>query len=619
MSVAALGASVPLAATVGAAPAWGLGSTITITGHGSGHGRGMGQYGALGYALAGESYTWILAHYYGGTTLADTSAGTIPVSLSELYGAATVTVSAPIYHTLVEDGHDTNATTLTLTRGHTVSASGGAEVIVSGPWSGGSRLFAGAISMPTSMANVVDTVDLTDYVEGVVPREAMASWPAAALEAQAVAARSYALAYLAAGNATICDTGACQVYGGDPTEYPAPNYSAQSDAAVTATGDQVLLCGSDTACGGGTQVALTEYSSSTGGYTAGGAFAAVPDAGDATPSNPNHDWSTTMATSYVQGAFPSIGTLQSISITARNGLGDMGGRVLSMVLSGTGGRVTVTGAQFAGAVGLMSDWFSIAGTSAPAGSDSGYWVVGANGAVYPFGSSPSYGSMSGYTLAAPVIGMAPTGDGAGYWMVAGDGGIFSFGDARFYGSTGGVHLVAPVVDMASTADSGGYWLVASDGGVFSFGDARFYGSTGGIRLDRPVVAGARTADGKGYWLVASDGGVFSFGDARFYGSTAGVPLTAPIVGMVPTADGRGYWLVASDGGVFAFGDAGFVGSLGGSGVTDVVSVSPTPDDRGYLLVTASGHVYSFGDATYLGDPATDAAAWAGPAIGVFAG
>jgi SpoIID/LytB domain protein len=576
----------------------------------------MGQYGALGYALSGESYSWILAHYYGGTTLANTSVATIPVSLSELYGAATVQVTAPIYHSLIVNGA-TVSSPYVLHRGQSVMASGGAEVIVNGPWSGGNRLFAGSISLPTSMPNVVDTVDLTDYVEGVVPRESPASWPTAALEAQAVAARSYALAYLAAGHATICDTASCQVYGGDPTEYPSPNYSSQSDAAVTATGNQVVLCGSDAACGASTRVALTGYSSSTGGYTAGGPFPAVPDAGDATPANPNHDWSTTLATSYVQGAFPSVGTLQSITVTARNGLGDMGGRVLALVLSGTGGRVTVTGSQFAGALGLLSDWFTVAGSAPPPGSDTGYWVVGANGAVYPFGSAPAYGSMAGHALVAPVIGMAPTGNGDGYWMVAQDGGIFSFGNARFYGSTGGAHLVAPVIDMASTADSGGYWMVATDGGVFSFGDARFYGSTGGVRLIRPVVAMARTGDGRGYWLVASDGGVFSFGDARFYGSTANVRLTAPIVGMVPTSDGRGYWLVASDGGIFAFGDAGFVGSLGGSGVTNVVSVSPTPDGHGYLLVTATGHVYSFGDATFLGDPASSVAGWVAPAIGVF--
>jgi SpoIID/LytB domain protein len=454
------------------------------------------------------------------------------------------------------------------------------------------------------------------YVEGVVPRESPASWPGAALAAQAVAARSYALAYTNNGASTICDYAACQMYGGDPAQYDTA-YTPNSNAAVTQTGNQVLLCGRDPSCGSSTQVARAEFSSSTGGYTAGGNFPAVPDAGDSTSANPNHDWSVTVATSYVQQAFPSVGALQSITVTSRNGLGDLGGRVLSMTLSGSAGHQTVSGDTFAAAIGLRSDWFAITTSAAPPGSDQGYWVVASNGSVYPFGQATNHGSMAGHALVAPVISMAPTSDSKGYWMVASDGGIFNFGDAKFYGSTGNRHLVKPVIGLAPTTDSGGYWLVASDGGIFTFGDARFFGSTGAVRLAQPVVSMARTADGKGYWMVASDGGVFNFGDAKFYGSTGNIRLAAPIVGIVPTSDGKGYWLVASDGGVFAFGDAGFVGSLGGQGVNDVVSVSPTPNGAGYLLVTRSGVVYTFGNATYLGDPATTVNGWEGSAIGVF--
>ena len=42
------------------------------------------------------------------------------------------------------------------------------------------------------------------------------------------------------------------------------------------------------------RVARTEFSSSSGGYTAGGDFPAVPDDGDDTSINPNHDWSVTV-------------------------------------------------------------------------------------------------------------------------------------------------------------------------------------------------------------------------------------------------------------------------------------------------------------------------------------
>ena len=40
------------------------------------------------------------------------------------------------------------------------------------------------------------------------------------------------------------------------------------------------------------------------------------------------------------------------------------------------------------------------------------------------------GSMGGFHLNQPIVGMAATPDGQGYWQVAADGGIFSFGDAH---------------------------------------------------------------------------------------------------------------------------------------------------------------------------------------------
>ena len=62
-------------------------SVVTLTGHGYGHGHGMGQWGALGYALAQTPFQSIVAHYYGGTTLTPLSgaaaATQIGVEISE--------------------------------------------------------------------------------------------------------------------------------------------------------------------------------------------------------------------------------------------------------------------------------------------------------------------------------------------------------------------------------------------------------------------------------------------------------------------------------------------------------------------------------------------------------
>ena len=244
---------------------------------------------------------------------------------------------------------------------------------------------------------------------------------------------------------------------------------------------------------------------------------------------------------------------------------------------------------------------------APPPDPAGYWIVGADGGVYAYGSAAFKGSTGGMKLNKPVVGMAPTESGQGYWLVSSDGGIFSFGDATFRGSTGAMRLNRPIVGMASTPTGSGYWLVASDGGIFAFGDAGFFGSTGSIRLNKPIAGMAPTRTGRGYWLVASDGGIFAFGDAAFAGSTGSLKLVRPITGMAATPGGGGYWLTASDGGLFAFGDARFFGAAreritspeAGRGV---VAIVPTKSGAGYWQVAASGKLFAFGDARALGAP-----------------
>jgi len=228
----------------------------------------------------------------------------------------------------------------------------------------------------------------------------------------------------------------------------------------------------------------------------------------------------------------------------------------------------------------------------------GYRMVASDGGIFSFGNAPFYGSTGGWTLNAPVVGMAtaPT----GYWMVASDGGIFAF-NAPFLGSMGGQPLNRHIVGMAPTPSGNGYWLVASDGGIFSFGDARFMGSTGGHPLNQPIVGMAPTPSGNGYWLVASDGGIFAFGDAGFFGSMGGQPLNRPVLGMAPTPTGGGYWMVASDGGIFTFGDAAFLGSTGGQPLNQpIVGMAPAHSGLGYWLVASDGGIFTFGDAGFFG-------------------
>ncbi len=221
----------------------------------------------------------------------------------------------------------------------------------------------------------LNVLRLQSYLDGVVPAEESPSWGTAgtgagapqghawgfqALEAQAVASRSYAVAEMQAGGwsgyASICDT-VCEAYVGENFESPL------TDAAVADTLGVIRVRRSTDGA------ALTSYSASSGGWTAHGAFPAVRDPGDACAvagnpleCNPNHTWRMTVPAALVRRQFPAIGQLVGVTVTVRNRLGSFGGRVESVVVAGTKSTTTVTGWNFAVAVGLLSDWFAVSST-----------------------------------------------------------------------------------------------------------------------------------------------------------------------------------------------------------------------------------------------------------------
>jgi len=102
--------------------------------------------------------------------------------------------------------------------------------------------------------NVINVVDLDDYIKGVLPYEMNASWPLEALKAQAVCARTYALLqtkHYASYRFDVCNTTDCQVYQG------ANQASAMTDRAAEETSGLVATYGG--------QYAETYYCSSNGG------------------------------------------------------------------------------------------------------------------------------------------------------------------------------------------------------------------------------------------------------------------------------------------------------------------------------------------------------------------
>ncbi|SFL92550.1 SpoIID/LytB domain-containing protein [Geodermatophilus ruber] len=387
-----LAGAVTVAAPVPEAQA-ALTGEVQFTGHGWGHGRGLGQWGAYGYATQHSwPYTQILSHYYGGTVQAhqpegvitvqligqdnrdlvvtsgrDFTVGGIPVTagsaarvqalpdgsfvLSTSYGCASPTVwttTIPNSRVVpsVEPGNDLQAMLSLCVATGTVQYRGELSAV----WAGGAQ-------------RTVNSVRMEDYLRGVVPRESPASWGDGgggkgieALKAQAVAARSYAWAEGRSAWAKTCDTTSCQVYLGAGTNYVALE-DRRTDAAIAATAGIVLRNGQGA-------IVRAEFSSSTGGWSAGGTFPAVPDAGDAI--SPHKDWSLAVPATTIAAAF-GVGTLLDIRVTSRNGLGADGGRVTQVEIVGTAKTVTATGSQVRTKLGLKSDWFSIAGAGGPGG------------------------------------------------------------------------------------------------------------------------------------------------------------------------------------------------------------------------------------------------------------
>jgi stage II sporulation protein D len=352
-------------ATAGTAQA---ATTLIVSGHGWGHGVGMSQWGAYGYARHGWGYRRILFHYYPGTSLKTGGEPNVRVLL--LQGAPAAKIGC--------------RTQITVTDGRRVTRHLPAKTYNVGPRfllpvrrSKGVRPFArrgfadfsclralltlngrpyrGNLIVRRSSGatvSVVNALKLDQYMRGVVPSESPARWPLAELEAQAVAARSYALVELKPSEHydLVPDT-RNQVYGGVAAERP------RSNRAVTKTEGQILTFDG--------KVARTYYSSSSGGRTESSQDAwpgsapipylrSVPDPWDT--YSPNHDWGPYVySTGQLAARLGLAGAVESARIVRNSSL-----RATSAWLRLSSGKaVNLSGAGIAGDLGLKSTWFSI--------------------------------------------------------------------------------------------------------------------------------------------------------------------------------------------------------------------------------------------------------------------
>jgi SpoIID/LytB domain protein len=352
-------------------------TTYTVTGHGWGHGHGMSQYGAKGAASQGVGWKQIVGFYYPGTKLGRThgkirvliTADNRDVQVDARAGLRLRPLDARRKTFLLAKVRPKATRWRILPKGERsviqyrarsgwkrwTSVRGGAELTAGNqPMTlrlphHGSATYRGALR--SVEGQTVNVLPLDRYVQGVVPSEVPTSWPADAVRAQAVAARSYA-AYERAHSISfydICDTSACQVYGGAGAEDPASN------AAVKHTSGRIVMYDG--------APAFTQFSSSNGGWSSAGTepyLVAQPDPYEAASGNPNATWTTTVTTARIEKQWPAIGTLTQISIT-RDGHGDLGGRILTAKLTGTAGTVTVPGDDLRHLLGDggKSTWFAL--------------------------------------------------------------------------------------------------------------------------------------------------------------------------------------------------------------------------------------------------------------------
>lgn len=338
--------------------------TFAVTGRGWGHGVGMSQWGAYGFAQRGHDNGQILAHYYPGTELGRATVARVRVLVADAKTVLNVGSEALF---VLKDGTgttyelegthrfgpglrlkvDPNADPQPLI-GPLLFAAKGAPLELNG------KAYRGTleVSVDRGKLRAVNHVGLEAYLLGVVPREVPAEWPEEALKAQAVVARSYAIAVRRTWGAfdVFADVRS-QVYGGIEAE------EQETTAAVRATVGQVLLYEG--------KVATTYFFSTSGGRTANIAdvwpgslpvpyLVSVQDPYDS--ASPHHTWGPVAvpaqkAATALRLAGPPVDGRVTVNGSAR---------AAELVLTlADGSEAIVLAADVRAKLGLRSTWFRV--------------------------------------------------------------------------------------------------------------------------------------------------------------------------------------------------------------------------------------------------------------------
>ncbi|WP_313817283.1 SpoIID/LytB domain-containing protein [Citricoccus sp.] len=366
--------------------------SFTVTGSGWGHGVGMSQYGARAMAAGGKTSGQILDHYYRPAVVRDgpnrvnenirvhlvttkriAVGGTSKVrvrasgstSATETTGAVTFTADGDRVVATLPDGTRQSGGSVALEWTGTRFWKGAASTITVPDANGTSTdlvLRHGRVQVTVNGGgelNVVTELRMNDeYLYGV--DEMPSLWPGAALEAQTVAGRSYALRNMGSLRSD-CD---CHVYDdvrsqkftgwAKENEGAGGVYGARWKAAVEATSQRVLFHNGS--------VAEATYYSSSGGHTRG----AEEQWGNKVPyltsrpdpyslqdaaNNPNRSWTASLTPAQMARAFglPHVVTVAETAQNSNSGYTDW---ITATASDGT--TATLTGNQFRSRLGLKS-------------------------------------------------------------------------------------------------------------------------------------------------------------------------------------------------------------------------------------------------------------------------
>lgn len=206
--------------------------------------------------------------------------------------------------------------------------------------------------------SLINHIEIEHYLYGVVPKEMPASWPIEALKAQAIVARSFALANInkhAKEGFNLCDTTECQVYKAYDNEHPNTN-----QAVDETKGEYVYYNG---------KVASTPYHSTSGGYTEdssvawGGSIPYLIPVYDAySEGTASNNWSVKMTPLEIENKLSTIGVyigkIQDIVILNTSSAN----RVVELKIVGANGDHIMNGNKMRTLLGnttMKSTWFEI--------------------------------------------------------------------------------------------------------------------------------------------------------------------------------------------------------------------------------------------------------------------